>query len=255
MSSLNLCIVWHGLERMCAGLRLSMPVSTATMQVQEAGLPAPYALQWLRYTAFTVLYPIGVSSELTMAWLAMPIIRARRVWSVDMPNSFNLAFDYYLACWAVIALYLPGGPSHCTLCPAVATQQRLKQLACRAAHAVWLHADAEAEGAGRTAQVQAQLTPSGRAFFASQDQTLQEGAVWYAVSAGQCSRCFHAHLEACSLNCGSISSLPKTRAEHQLEPQRLRLHRTYSTPFSHLSLSLISRASAMRTVDILIVLS
>ena len=43
--------------------------------LQEAGLTPPYALLWLRYSAFTVLYPIGVGSELTMAWLALPTIR------------------------------------------------------------------------------------------------------------------------------------------------------------------------------------
>lgn len=100
----------------------TIPACTATwhdrwhLRMQEAGLPTPYALQWLRYTAFTVLYPIGVSSELTMAWLAMPVIRARRVWSFDMPNTFNMAFDYCLACWAVIALYLPGQESELCAC-------------------------------------------------------------------------------------------------------------------------------------------
>ena len=55
-----------------------------------------------------MLYPLGVSSELTMAWLAMPVIRAKQLWSVGMPNRANFAFDYYLACWLIIALYLPG---------------------------------------------------------------------------------------------------------------------------------------------------
>ena len=79
---------------------------------QEAKLDPPYPLLWLRYTGFIVLYPLGVSSELTMAWLAMPLIRAKRIGSVAMPNPANFAFDYYTACWVIIALYLPGaGPN------------------------------------------------------------------------------------------------------------------------------------------------
>ncbi|EFN57865.1 hypothetical protein CHLNCDRAFT_143333 [Chlorella variabilis] len=59
---------------------------------KELGMQ-PYVLLWLRYTAFIVLYPLGVSSELA-----------------EMPNKFNFAFDYYWACWLVVLLYLPGFP-------------------------------------------------------------------------------------------------------------------------------------------------
>lgn len=106
----------------------------------------PYVLLWLRYTAFLVLYPLGVSSELASVALALPTIRATRPWSIEvrkpsaieitdavenlhnsvvkcipatraevlllllqMPNKMNFAFDYYYACWMVVLLYLPGG--------------------------------------------------------------------------------------------------------------------------------------------------
>lgn len=76
---------------------------------KELGMQ-PYVLLWLRYTAFIVLYPLGVSSELAEVALAMPAIRATRPLSIQMPNKFNFAFDYYWACWLVVLLYLPGFP-------------------------------------------------------------------------------------------------------------------------------------------------
>jgi hypothetical protein len=44
----------------------------------------PYVLLWLRYTAFIVLYPLGVSSELAEVALALPTIRATRPWSIQV---------------------------------------------------------------------------------------------------------------------------------------------------------------------------
>ncbi len=44
----------------------------------------PYVLLWLRYTAFIVLYPLGVSSELAEVALALPTIRATRPWTIQV---------------------------------------------------------------------------------------------------------------------------------------------------------------------------
>ncbi|CAD7701272.1 unnamed protein product, partial [Ostreobium quekettii] len=55
-----------------------------------------YLAKWLRYTGFIVLYPVGVSSELAMVFLALPTIKASRMWSIDMPNTYNFAFDYHI---------------------------------------------------------------------------------------------------------------------------------------------------------------
>ena len=74
---------------------------------QEVAKP-PYAQLWLRYSAFIPLYPLGVASELTMAYLALPIIKAKQPLSVHLPNAFNFGFDYYTLCWLIIASYLPG---------------------------------------------------------------------------------------------------------------------------------------------------
>ena len=47
----------------------------------------PYVLLWLRYTAFLLLYPLGVGSELAMVALAMPAIRAQRPLSIKASGS------------------------------------------------------------------------------------------------------------------------------------------------------------------------
>lgn len=38
--------------------------------LKEGGVPVPYWLHWLRYSAFTVLYPVGITSELVEMYLA-----------------------------------------------------------------------------------------------------------------------------------------------------------------------------------------
>jgi len=76
---------------------------------KEAGLQ-PFFLLWLRYTGFVVLYPLGVSSELSMVWLALPELRRTGKWNIDMPNEWNIGFTYWLACLGCVAAYLPGFP-------------------------------------------------------------------------------------------------------------------------------------------------
>eukprot|EP00878_Enallax_costatus_P001738 GHUV01001894.1.p1 GENE.GHUV01001894.1~~GHUV01001894.1.p1 ORF type:complete len:277 (+),score=42.02 GHUV01001894.1:100-831(+) len=78
--------------------------------LKEAFGTPPYIATWLRYSGFMVLYPIGVSSELTMAWLALPYIKRSGLWSVEMPNSWNFGFSYYLANILIMLTYLPGLP-------------------------------------------------------------------------------------------------------------------------------------------------
>jgi very-long-chain (3R)-3-hydroxyacyl-CoA dehydratase len=77
---------------------------------KEAGAPVPYPLLWLRYSAFIVLYPLGVASEMAMVALALPTIKANRPWSLALPNALNWGFDYYAACFVGIACYVPGLP-------------------------------------------------------------------------------------------------------------------------------------------------
>ncbi len=53
----------------------------------------PGLVLWARYSGFLVLYPLGVASELTVVWLALPRLRARGHYTVTMPNAANFAFS------------------------------------------------------------------------------------------------------------------------------------------------------------------
>eukprot|EP00879_Flechtneria_rotunda_P009963 GHRR01010419.1.p1 GENE.GHRR01010419.1~~GHRR01010419.1.p1 ORF type:complete len:212 (+),score=71.00 GHRR01010419.1:1640-2275(+) len=78
--------------------------------LKEAFGTPPYFATWLRYSGFMLLYPVGVASELTMAWLALPHIKKRNMWSVDMPNKWNFGFSYYYLCILIMLTYIPGLP-------------------------------------------------------------------------------------------------------------------------------------------------
>lgn len=65
-------------------------------------------LLWARYSAFLPLYPLGVASELTMVYLALPTIHRDRPWSISMPNALNFSFDYYWLCIILSVIYIPG---------------------------------------------------------------------------------------------------------------------------------------------------
>jgi very-long-chain (3R)-3-hydroxyacyl-CoA dehydratase len=67
-------------------------------------------LVWLRYSGFLVLYPLGVASELSMVWLALPVIQVKKPFSIELPNPFNFAFSYHALCVLIVAAYLPGFP-------------------------------------------------------------------------------------------------------------------------------------------------
>ena len=68
----------------------------------------PYALSWLRYTTFIVLYPLGVASELALVALALPSIKQRQLLAYPMPNVVNMSFSYAALCRIIMACYLPG---------------------------------------------------------------------------------------------------------------------------------------------------
>lgn len=55
---------------------------------------APHFATWLRYTLFIVLYPMGVSGELLTTYAALPTISAAKMWSIELPNIFNISFYY-----------------------------------------------------------------------------------------------------------------------------------------------------------------
>ena len=73
----------------------------------------PKALLWVRYSSFIVLYPVGVFSEMMTLKDAYGKISqcCPRVLSYEMPNEFNISFDYLYFIWLVIVpSYIVGFP-------------------------------------------------------------------------------------------------------------------------------------------------
>lgn len=88
---------------------LSELIRYSFFAMKEMG-SVPYLSLWLRYSGFIVLYPLGVASELTMVYLALPYIKSSKMWNYPMPNALNFEFDYYIACLLVCLVYIPGLP-------------------------------------------------------------------------------------------------------------------------------------------------
>jgi very-long-chain (3R)-3-hydroxyacyl-CoA dehydratase len=55
----------------------------------------PYALTWLRYTLFYILYPIGIIGELYIVWEAHT----------------QMEYPLKYLTWMALAAYIPGGPT------------------------------------------------------------------------------------------------------------------------------------------------
>lgn len=67
---------------------------------------------WLRYTAFIPIYPTGASTELLTALQAIPTIASTKpkMYSIEMPNTFNYGFDMEYFIYLLIPVYLFGFP-------------------------------------------------------------------------------------------------------------------------------------------------
>mmetsp|Transcript_4354 Transcript_4354/g.5042 ORF Transcript_4354/g.5042 Transcript_4354/m.5042 type:complete len:120 (+) Transcript_4354:327-686(+) len=77
--------------------------------VKELEVGIPYPLLWLRYTAFVVLYPLGISSEwVTIILGGMPKVKNNPVYQYPMPNALNIAFDYWSVLGFCVLCYAPG---------------------------------------------------------------------------------------------------------------------------------------------------
>ncbi|MES1915169.1 MAG: hypothetical protein MHM6MM_007152 [Cercozoa sp. M6MM] len=70
----------------------------------------PSALTWLRYSAFIVLYPLGIASEISCIFASVPSLQKSQTWSVSMPNKYNLPLQWSSVVVAISLLYLPGSP-------------------------------------------------------------------------------------------------------------------------------------------------
>lgn len=70
----------------------------------------PYVITWMRYTFFIVLYPIGVSSELFLAYSGYDHIVRSGALSYPMPNPYNVSIHFPTVMIVFFAGYLPGFP-------------------------------------------------------------------------------------------------------------------------------------------------
>ncbi|MBN3285394.1 HACD1 dehydratase, partial [Polyodon spathula] len=60
-----------------------------------------------RYNLFIVLYPVGVAGELLTIYAALPYVRKSGMFSVRLPNKYNVSFDYYICLIIVMLSYIP----------------------------------------------------------------------------------------------------------------------------------------------------
>uniref|UniRef100_A0A3P9NPZ7 Very-long-chain (3R)-3-hydroxyacyl-CoA dehydratase n=1 Tax=Poecilia reticulata TaxID=8081 RepID=A0A3P9NPZ7_POERE len=66
----------------------------------------PYFIKWA-YNFFIVLYPLGVVGELLTIYAALPFVRRSGMYSMRLPNKYNVSFDYYYFLIIVMLSYIP----------------------------------------------------------------------------------------------------------------------------------------------------
>lgn len=59
-------------------------------------------LTWLRYTAWIPLYPMGFTCEATVLWLSIPHFRESGDFQLELPNAYNISFDFVAFIWIVL---------------------------------------------------------------------------------------------------------------------------------------------------------
>uniref|UniRef100_W5MYH9 Very-long-chain (3R)-3-hydroxyacyl-CoA dehydratase n=1 Tax=Lepisosteus oculatus TaxID=7918 RepID=W5MYH9_LEPOC len=67
----------------------------------------PYFIKWARYNFFIVLYPVGVVGELMTIYAALPYVQKSGMFSMRLPNKYNVSFDYYIFLIIVMISYIP----------------------------------------------------------------------------------------------------------------------------------------------------
>lgn len=66
-----------------------------------------------RYNFFIVLYPLGVIGELLSIYAALPFVRRSGMYSMRLPNKYNVSFDYYYCLIIVMLSYIPRKETVC----------------------------------------------------------------------------------------------------------------------------------------------
>ncbi|XP_042542072.1 very-long-chain (3R)-3-hydroxyacyl-CoA dehydratase 1 [Dipodomys spectabilis] len=67
----------------------------------------PYFIKWARYNFFIILYPVGVAGELLTIYAALPYVKKSGMFSIRLPNKYNVSFDYYYFLLIIMASYIP----------------------------------------------------------------------------------------------------------------------------------------------------
>ncbi|KAK3598623.1 hypothetical protein CHS0354_037573 [Potamilus streckersoni] len=67
----------------------------------------PYVLQWCRYSFFIILYPVGVTGELLSILNGLPYVRSYKLYFLELPNAFNISFNFYYFLIITMLLYIP----------------------------------------------------------------------------------------------------------------------------------------------------
>ncbi|KAK1797331.1 hypothetical protein P4O66_008298, partial [Electrophorus voltai] len=67
----------------------------------------PYFIKWARYNLFIIMYPLGVIGELMTIYAALPYVRKSGMYSLRLPNKYNVSFDYYYFLIIVMLSYIP----------------------------------------------------------------------------------------------------------------------------------------------------
>lgn len=67
----------------------------------------PSFLTWLRYSAFLILYPVGISGEIATLYQALPYIKSSGRWKVELPNTMNISFDWAFTIWFILLVVYP----------------------------------------------------------------------------------------------------------------------------------------------------
>lgn len=70
----------------------------------------PHGLLWCRYNFFLVLYPAGVLGEMLCAISAIDPVCSGQLFSVAMPNRWNVTFSYCIMIYVILLTYAPGFP-------------------------------------------------------------------------------------------------------------------------------------------------
>lgn len=60
-----------------------------------------------RYNLFIVFYPVGVVGELMTIYSALPFVRRTGMYSMRLPNLYNVSFDYYYCLIIIMLSYIP----------------------------------------------------------------------------------------------------------------------------------------------------